>query len=116
MKKARRLTHLPPYPFALWSAEVARVQRGGADVIRLDIGNPDLAPHDAVIDALCTSARKPDRHGYAGYRGLPSLRRAIADYYHRRFDVSLDPDREIVPLIGSKEGIVNLALACFETG
>ncbi len=116
MKTAKRLLDLPPYPFARWAAEVSRVQRLGMDVIRLDIGNPDLAPHEAVVQALCESAGKADTHGYSGYRGLPSLRRAAAAYYERRFGVCLDPEKEIVPLIGSKEGIVNLALACLDPG
>jgi LL-diaminopimelate aminotransferase len=85
-------------------------------LIRLDIGNPDLPPPEPIIDALCASAREAGHHGYAGYRGLPSLRRAIADYYTRRFAVTLDPDSDVVPLIGSKEGIVNLAMACLNPG
>jgi LL-diaminopimelate aminotransferase len=116
MKKAQRLANLPPYPFARWSAEVAAVQNQGVDVIRLDIGNPDLAPPEAVVEALCQSARRADHHGYAGYRGIPALRNAVTDYYKRRYDVTLDPDTEVVPLIGSKEGIVNLALACLDPG
>ncbi len=114
--KAERLATLPPYPFALWSAKVAEVQRRGVDVIRLDIGNPDLAPPPAVIESLCESARLPGHHGYGGYRGLEALRRAMADYYGRRFGVMLDSDAEVLPLIGSKEGIVNLALACLNPG
>lgn len=116
MKKAQRLENLPPYPFARWSAEVTAIRERGQDVIRLDIGNPDTAPPDAVIDTLCRSAREADHHGYAGYRGLPSLRRAITDYYARRFDVDLSPNTQVVPLIGSKEGIVNMALAILDPG
>jgi LL-diaminopimelate aminotransferase len=85
-------------------------------VIRLDIGNPDLPPPDRVIQTLCRSARQPDRHGYPGYRGLPALREAIAGYYARRFGVRLDADSEVVPLIGSKEGLVNLCLATLDPG
>ena len=114
--KAERLAMLPPYPFALWSAHVAQVERRGVDVIRLDIGNPDMAPPEPVVAALCASARDPGHHGYGGYRGLATLRRAMADYYGRRFGVALDPDAEVLPLIGSKEGIVNLALACLDPG
>jgi LL-diaminopimelate aminotransferase len=86
------------------------------DVIRLDIGSPDLPPPTDVIEELCTAARLPDQHGYASYRGLPELREAIAAYYQRRFGVALDPDTQVLPLIGSKEGIVNLSLACLDPG
>ena len=116
LQPATRLLNLPPYPFARWSAEVAKVQKQGVDVIRLDIGNPDLPPDDAVIEALYASAKQPGVHGYAGYRGLPAFRRALAGYYARRFDVTLDPDTQVVPLIGSKEGIVNMALAWLDAG
>ena len=116
IKSAERLAHLPPYPFAGWSREVAAVAARGVDVIRLDIGNPDLPPPAPVIGALEQSARDPHHHGYPGYRGLPALREAIAGYYRRRFDVDLDPHRQVLPLLGSKEGIVNLALACLDPG
>jgi LL-diaminopimelate aminotransferase len=86
------------------------------DVIRLDVGNPDLAPPDGVVEALCQSARHPDHHGYPGFTGLPVLREAIAKYYDQRFGVTLDPETQIVTLMGSKEGIVNLALAFLDPG
>jgi LL-diaminopimelate aminotransferase len=116
LKLANRLTDLPPYPFARWAAEVDVARRRGLDIIRLDIGSPDLPPEDDVVEALYHSARQPDHHGYPGYRGIPDLRQAVADYYGRRFGVELDVDTQIVPLIGSKEGIVNLALACLDPG
>lgn len=113
---ASRLRHLPPYPFARWEGVVHGVQQRGMDMIRLDMGNPDLPPDDAVIASLYASAQRPDVHGYSGYRGLPTLRRALADYYAHRFGVTLDPNQEIVPLIGSKEGIINIALAWLDPG
>ena len=116
MRIAERLATLPPYPFAIWAAEIGRVQQRGVDVIRLDIGNPDLAPAADVIETLCASAHEASHHGYSGYRGLPSLRRAVVEYYARRFNVGLDPKTEVVPLMGSKEGIVNLAMACVGPG
>jgi LL-diaminopimelate aminotransferase len=116
VKRAQRLLNAPPYPFARWAAHTEAVRQSGIDVIRLDIGNPDLPPPDEVIDSLCQSARQTDHHGYPGYRGLPVLREAIADYYGRRFRVALDANTEVVPLIGSKEGIVNLALASLDAG
>jgi LL-diaminopimelate aminotransferase len=116
MRPADRLSLLPPYPFARWAAHVEAARGNGLDVIRLDIGNPDLPPPAPVVQALAQSARRPDRHGYAGYRGLPALRRAIADYYARRFGVTLDPETRVVPLLGSKEGIINMALAWLDPG
>lgn len=115
MRYAHRLENLPPYPFARWADHVARVRRE-RDVIRLDIGNPDVAPPDEVIETLCRSARRPDHHGYPGYRGIPALRNAIAGYYKRRFGVTLDPETQVVPLIGSKEGLVNISLAYLDPG
>lgn len=115
-KRASRLDGLGGYPFASWVEEVGAVVQQGVDVIRLDVGNPDLPPPAPVVEALCESARRPSDHGYAGYRGIPDLRVAMADYYRRRFGVDLDPQTEILPLIGSKEGIVNLALAFLDLG
>ncbi len=116
MKIANRIQSLPPYPFAQLGRRIRELQAQGMDIIRLDIGSPDLPPADFIIDALCRSAHQPDLHGYGGYYGIPALRRAIADYYARRFGVQLDPDRHVVPLIGSKEGIVNMALSFIDPG
>ena len=116
MKRATRLAHIPPYPFVRWAGHVEAAHQRGVDVIRLDVGNPDMPPPEGVIEALCQSARHPGHHGYPGYRGLTALREAIAGYYERRFGVSLDPETQVVPLIGSKEGIVNLALGCLDPG
>jgi LL-diaminopimelate aminotransferase len=113
---SHRLGNLPLYPFARWAEHVARARRPGLDVIRLDIGNPDMAPPEEVIEALCRSARQTDHHGYPGHRGIPALRHAIAEYYERRFEVTLDPESEVLPLIGSKEGLINLALAYLDPG
>jgi LL-diaminopimelate aminotransferase len=116
MKRSQRLLGTPPYPFARWNKHIDALRQEGLDVIRLDIGSPDLPPPDEVVEALCASAHQPDRHSYPGYRGIPTLRDAIAGYYERRFGVTLDPESQVVPLIGSKEGIVNLALACLDPG
>jgi LL-diaminopimelate aminotransferase len=83
----------------------------GLDVIRLDIGSPDTPPPPVVIKALSSSAHDPDRHSYSGYKGTPEFRKAVSRYYEKRFGVSTHPNQEVLPLIGSKEGIVNLALA-----
>jgi LL-diaminopimelate aminotransferase len=116
MKRAQRLIKSASYPFAEWSKHIDAATKRGMDVIRLDIGNPEMAPPDDVIDALKRSAGNTSHHGYPGYRGVPALRDGIADYYHRRFGVRLDASSQVVPLIGSKEGIVNIAQACVDPG
>ncbi|NWG17427.1 MAG: aminotransferase class I/II-fold pyridoxal phosphate-dependent enzyme [Chloroflexi bacterium] len=113
---AYRLTNLPPYAFAVRGQRIQEMLSAGADIISLDIGSPDLPPPAEVIEALAVSARLPDHHGYSGYRGIPAFRQAVARYYRRRFGVILDPEREVLPLIGSKEGIVNLGLAYLDRG
>ncbi|NDJ51949.1 MAG: aminotransferase class I/II-fold pyridoxal phosphate-dependent enzyme [Chloroflexi bacterium] len=113
---AKRLDRVPPYPFAIIGQKVRELKAAGHDVIRLDMGSPDLPPPQPVIDKLSESANTSSHHGYAGFVGLPALRKAFADYYKRRFDVDLDPDAEVLPLIGSKEGIVNMALAQVDAG
>lgn len=116
MQLAQRLADFPPYIFAALGRRIAHMQREGVDVIRLDIGSPDLPPAPFILDKLTSVAHQADKHGYGGYFGRPSLRRAMATYYERRFGVSLDPDAQVLPLIGSKEGIFNLALAYVEPG
>jgi|YNPBryantNP2012_1023418.scaffolds.fasta_scaffold00318_19 LL-diaminopimelate aminotransferase len=91
-------------------------RKRGLDVIRLDMGDPDLPPPEEVIEVLTCSARVPHHHGYSSYRGLPVLRQAIAGYYEKRFGVTLDADTQVLPLIGSKEGIVHMAMACLDPG
>lgn len=104
------------YVFAALGARVRALEAEGRDIIRLDIGSPDMPPPDFIIEAMYDSARNPQHHGYAGYFGTPALRQAIADYYGHRFGVALDADTEVQPLIGSKEGIANIALAWLDPG
>ena len=113
---AQRIASFPPYVFAGLEKRLAEVSAAGMDVIRLDIGSPDQPPAPHIVEALHRSAQDPTHHGYAGYFGTPQLRRAIADYYLRRFDVQLDVKSEVLPLIGSKEGIFNLAWAYVDPG
>jgi len=113
---AKRLSRIPPYPFARWSAHIRQASDNGLDIIRLDIGNPDLPPSQLVIEALCQSAHRNDHHGYSSFRGLDALREAVAGYYVRRFDVQINPDTQVLPLLGSKEGIVHMAQACLNPG
>ena len=116
MRIAERVASLPPYVFAQAGKTIAAMKARGVDVINLGIGSPDLAPPEWIVEALHHSAQDPSKHGYAGYYGLRVLRQAVAAYYQRRFAVALDPDRETVILIGSKEGIFNIALAFIDPG
>lgn len=116
MRSAHRLESLPLYVFATLDAKLKALRSRGVDVIRLDIGSPDGPPPDFVIQSLAQAAADPARHGYAGYTGTPSLRQAMVGYYARRFGVPLDVATEVLPLIGSKEGIANIALAWLDPG
>ena len=111
MRLSQRIANLPPYPFAALSRRIGELQAKGMDVIRMDMGSPDLPPAGFILEALQASARDPSHHGYAGFTGIPAFRHAVAAYYRGRFSVELDPDREVLSLIGSKEGIAHLALA-----
>lgn len=113
---AHRLNNLPPYVFVTIGKRIKEMQAGGADVIRLDIGSPDLPPPDAVIETLAKSAHNPNNHGYMGYSGTPGFRQAVARYYQRRFGVTINPDTQVLPLLGSKEGLVNLSLTYLDRG
>ena len=111
-----RIKRLPPYVIAEVNAMRAAARSGGEDIIDLGMGNPDLPPPPHVIEKLCEVARKPDAHGYSASKGIPGLRKAQANYYARRFGVDLDPDREVVVTMGSKEGLASLATAITAPG
>jgi len=111
-----RIKRLPPYVIAEVNAMRAAARAEGRDIIDLGMGNPDLPPPQHVIDKLCEVAQKPDAHGYSQSRGIPGLRRAQAAYYERRFGVELDPEREVVVTLGSKEGLATLATAITAPG
>lgn len=113
---ARRIQNLPDYPFAIVEKRIQELKKNGKNIVRMDVGSPDLPPPPAVIQALIDSASRDDSHGYAGYRGTAEFRQAVARYYKRRFDVDLDSNTEVLPLLGSKEGIVNLMLATVGEG
>jgi LL-diaminopimelate aminotransferase len=113
---AERLHRTTLNPFAAINQRLQMMTAAGQSVIRLDIGSPDLPPPGRVVDALSRSAANPAHHGYSSYRGDGTYRRAMAEYYAQRFGVSLDPDNEVLPLIGSKEGIANLSLAYLDRG
>jgi len=116
VKPSTRLARVPEFPFARWGDACREAIEAGADLIRLDVGNPDLPPPPEVIDAARSALGDASAHGYPGYRCVAPLRRAIADYYDRRFSVSLDPESEICCLLGSKEGIVHLTEALVDPG
>ncbi len=116
MKIAQRVQQLPTYVFAAIGRQIQALQAQGVDVIRLDIGSPDLAPPSAVIQELCRQAAREDMHGYPNFYGLPVFREAVAAYYQRRFNVTLDPETEVLALIGSKEGIYHVPTAFTDPG
>ena len=113
---ADRVKQLPPYLFARISELITEKRNAGVDVISLGIGDPDLPTPSHVLDSLTTAAQKNENHRYPESDGLPALREAIARWYQTRHGVTLDPDSEIVPLIGSKEGIAHLPLCLINTG
>jgi len=111
-----KIRRLPPYVFEQVNVTKAGLRAQGADVIDLGMGNPDLPTPPHIVEKLCETARKPDVHGYSASRGIPGLRRALSAYYDRRFGVKLDPMKEVVVTLGSKEGFANLAQAITSPG
>jgi LL-diaminopimelate aminotransferase len=114
MQLARRVQELPPYLFAEISRKIAEKRAAGVDVVSFGIGDPDLPTPPNVIEALKRGADNPANHRYPETDGLPELRRTFAEWYERRFGVSLDPDKQTLPLIGSKEGIGHVALCLID--
>jgi len=114
MKMSRRVEHLPPYLFTEISKKIAEKKAKGEDVVSFAIGDPDIPTPPHIIEKLCQAAKEPANHRYPETEGLPSLRQAIADWYQKRFGVTLDPDTEVLPLIGSKEGIAHIALCLID--
>ncbi|MGH7006252.1 MAG: aminotransferase class I/II-fold pyridoxal phosphate-dependent enzyme, partial [Alphaproteobacteria bacterium] len=111
-----RLKRLPPYLFAEVNGMKARARTAGEDIIDLGMGNPDTPTPRHIVDKLIEAVQNPRTHRYSSSRGIPGLRKAIAAYYQRRFGVKIDPEREAVVTLGSKEGLVNLAQAITEPG
>ena len=116
VKPADRTRTVQEYYFSLKLAQIDRMRREGADIINLGIGSPDQAPSASTISALAASAAKPTSHGYQSYTGIPALRKAFADWYKKYFRVVLNPDNEILPLMGSKEGIMHISMAFVNPG
>lgn len=116
IQPADRIASFKPYFFASLNQKLTILKQKGVDVIRIDMGSPDLPPADFIVDALVKSARRSDTHGYSPNGGTVAYRQAVADYYQRRFGVELDPQKEILGLIGSKEGLFNLSQVVINPG
>ncbi|MDD6542464.1 MAG: aminotransferase class I/II-fold pyridoxal phosphate-dependent enzyme [Prevotella sp.] len=116
IQPASRLNKVQEYYFSRKLKEVAGLNAAGQDIISLAIGSPDMPPSKQTIDTLCDTARRADAHGYQPTIGIPELRKAMADFYQRWYGVTLDPQCEIQPLIGSKEGILHVTLAFVNPG
>ena len=116
IQPADRLSLVQEYYFSRKLKEVAQMNAEGKDIISLAIGSPDMPPSEQTIEKLCEVAHQPNAHGYQPTMGTPELREAMADFYQRWYGVSLDPKTEILPLIGSKEGILHVTLAFVNPG
>ena len=116
MKIAQRLDRLPPYVFAGIARRIADLRASGIEVINLTMGDPDVPTPGFLVEALCEAAHRPENSRYPDYFGKMKLRQAVADWYRARFDVQIEPATEVLPLIGSKEGIANVALAFVDPG
>jgi LL-diaminopimelate aminotransferase len=116
IQTAKRIANVDEYYFSRKLAEVRSLDSPELRVINLGIGSPDQAPSTTSIDALITSAKNPANHGYQNYKGIPGLRKGIAELYQRIYSVSLDPETMILPLMGSKEGIMHISMAFVNEG
>ena len=113
---ATRLSSVGEYYFSRKLREIDEMRRAGADVLSLGIGSPDLPPHPSVMERLSMESAKPTAHGYQSYRGVAELRNAFSAWYRSRFGVELNPESEILPLIGSKEGVMHTIMTYISKG
>jgi LL-diaminopimelate aminotransferase len=113
---ASRLNFVEEYYFSTKLKQIAQFKAEGIPVINIGIGSPDLAPSQKTIDALTAAAANPNNHAYQGYQGIPALRKAFADFYRTHYQVALNSDSEVLPLMGSKEGIMHISMAYLEAG
>ncbi len=111
-----RIKRLPPYVFNIVNDLKAAARKRGEDIVDFGMGNPDQPTPQHIVDKLCEVAQRPDTHRYSQSKGIPRLRRAVANWYADRFDVTVDPDSEAIVTIGSKEGLAHLALATLGPG
>lgn len=113
---ANRISNVKEYYFSVKLKEIAKMRANGMDILNLGIGNPDLPPSEATISKLHEASKQDGNHGYQSYVGIPELREAFSEWYKTWYDVSLDPATEILPLIGSKEGITHISMAFLNAG
>ena len=116
MRMSKRIEKLAPYPFVEISRRMAEKRAQGKEVISFGIGDPDMATPAHIIEKLCEQAQNPVNHRYPETEGLPETRKAIATWYKNRFDISLDPDNEVLPLLGSKEGVAHVSFIFIDPG
>jgi alanine-synthesizing transaminase len=116
MSDFHRIKRLPPYVFAEVNAAKAKLRQAGVDVVDFGMGNPDSATPQHIVDKIIEAVKDPRTHRYSTSRGIPGLRKALSGYYERRFNVSLDPESEVIVTLGSKEGLANLAQAITSPG
>ncbi|MEQ9229728.1 MAG: aminotransferase class I/II-fold pyridoxal phosphate-dependent enzyme, partial [Cyclobacteriaceae bacterium] len=116
IQTANRLGNVEEYYFSKKLREIAELNASGYDILNLGIGSPDRAPAEAVVNKLHEEASKENTHGYQSYKGSPLMRRAFADWYKKFFGVELNPETEILPLIGSKEGIFHISMTYLNEG
>ncbi len=116
IQPAERIASFKPYFFASLTQKLNALKAQGMDIIRLDMGSPDLPPAKFIIDALAKAAYRPDAHGYAPMGGTLDYKKACAEYYLRRFGIELDPQKEVLALQGSKEGLFNLCQVLLNPG
>jgi LL-diaminopimelate aminotransferase len=116
MKPSKRLERIPPYAFQVLERKISEKRAAGIDVISLGIGDPDRPTPPLIVEAMQEAVTEPETHQYPSNRGRADFRRAVADFYARRFEVALDPESEIIPAIGAKEAIFNLNQAFLDPG
>ena len=116
MKTSKRLDGIGEYYFSRKLREIEELNKAGKNVINLGIGSPDLPPHPDVIRVLQEESAKPNVHAYQSYKGSPVLRKAVASWYRKWYGVELDPESEVLPLIGSKEGIMHICMTYLDEG
>jgi len=116
MITAKRIDSVKEYYFSKKLREIATLNANNKDIINLGIGSPDMAPNQLIIDALVASAQEQQNHSYQSYKGIPELRAAISDWYNTTYSVGLNPENEILPLLGSKEGIMHISMTYLNPG